>query len=313
MKDNFCIVGLGNHSLTKIIPALELEKKNILGVVTSKTNLEKKSFQCFRNLLDAILSLPHDTIFVVSTPPLIHFKQIELLIEYNRNVFVEKPIFTSFKEAKYINKLISKKKIFVTETLMYKYTNLYTEFVSYWDIHKHKIKNIKCNFTIPNFPKNTFRNRDDVHSSCLYDIGCYIITLIIDLNINFLNIEIIKIIRTQNKIKNMNFKFVCTNFNIECFIGVSKSYENKVSLELIDSQILLFEPFFYGRKGDRLIIEKKKDTKDKKQLIKEENAYRKLFNIDHELWLSSQNLRFKNLLKVNKILEEISKQTSILN
>ena len=34
--EKFCIVGLGNHVIEKIIPALENEKKSILGIVTSK-------------------------------------------------------------------------------------------------------------------------------------------------------------------------------------------------------------------------------------------------------------------------------------
>ena len=311
MTNNFCIIGLGSHSLTKIIPALELEKKNILGVVTSKTNLEKITFKRFTNILDAIVLLPHDTIFVVSTPPLIHFKQIKLLIEHNRNVFVEKQIFTSSKDVKLIYELLLNKSIFVTETLMYKYTNLYKKFIDYWTLHKNKIKKIKCNFIIPDLPKNTFRDREDIHSSCLYDIGCYIITLVVDLNINLSKIEIIEVISTKNRIKNVNFKLVCPNYDIECLIGISKTYQNNISLELTDSQILLFQPFFYGRKTDKFITEKKYNFEEKKYIIEDEDAYRKLFNIDHKLWLKTQNKRFENLSKVNKILEELSKQITI--
>ena len=32
----FCIVGFGNHVIEKIIPALEKEKKSIVGIVSSK-------------------------------------------------------------------------------------------------------------------------------------------------------------------------------------------------------------------------------------------------------------------------------------
>lgn len=312
MNDNFCVVGLGNHSLSKIIPALELENKNILGIVTKKNILNELNYQCFENILDAIIYLPKSTIFIISTPPTIHFDQIKLLIEHKRNIFVEKPIFVSSTNAIEIYNLLTNQNIFVIETLMYKYTKLYKSFYNYWDKSKNRIKKIECKFTIPSLPKNTFRDQNDIRSSCVYDIGCYIVSLIVDLKIKFSKIDIVKITRDKKIIKSVDFNFVNSKFTIECSIGLKKKYENSVKLQLIDDDSFFFNPFFYGRKIDKYIVEKDNNYNEKKYIIKDDDAYRNIFNIKSEIWIASQNTRFKKIIEVNKIIEDIIKKIMTL-
>ena len=313
MGNNYCIIGLGNHSSTKIIPALELKKKNIIGVVSKKTKQNDFPHRVFKNILQAINDLPPETIFVVSTPPKLHFKQIKVLLANNRNVYVEKPIFTSLAQVNKTLLLLPGKDVFISETLMYKHTFLYNQFINIWKSKKLEIKKIICNFTIPSFPLNTFRDKDDVSSSCLYDIGCYIISLLVDLKIVFYKIEVIQCVFDKKKLLSLKFKCTCKNFVIESSIGLGEKYENIVELQLENDKHISFNPFFYGRKTKKFIITKKNGLLIDNIIINDEDAYTKMFNITNKSLLKSQNKRFNNLLKVNEILEKMSKDVFFNN
>src|SRR4051794_10368864 len=92
----FCIVGLGNHALTKLIPAIIANGQQIAGFVTSRPNsADVPSGPIFRRLDEALSALPSDTVFVIATPPAIHFDHAMLAINAGRDVFVEKPAFVT--------------------------------------------------------------------------------------------------------------------------------------------------------------------------------------------------------------------------
>ena len=57
-----CIVGIGKHTNTKIIPALKIAQRRILGIVSTKKNTKYLPFESFYNLNDAINSLPKSTL-----------------------------------------------------------------------------------------------------------------------------------------------------------------------------------------------------------------------------------------------------------
>ena len=59
---NYCIVGFGNHSKTKLLPALNNLNKKIFGIVSSKYIYDKK-YQFFNNLKEAIAQSNDKTIF----------------------------------------------------------------------------------------------------------------------------------------------------------------------------------------------------------------------------------------------------------
>ena len=120
--------------------------------------------------------------FVIGSPPKIHFSQTKLILETGRDIFVEKPIFTSVEEVRYIRGILNDKKNFVTELLMYKYTKQYQNFMKIWEKKSKNCLKIECFFNIPSMPEKTFRKDSDILSSPLYDIGCYIISLFVDLN-----------------------------------------------------------------------------------------------------------------------------------
>ena len=72
---SFCVVGLGNHALTKIIPAIHANNQRLVAVVTSQASKGGLDVPAFENVHQALVALPPDTVFYVSTPPDLHFEQ----------------------------------------------------------------------------------------------------------------------------------------------------------------------------------------------------------------------------------------------
>ena len=88
---NFCIVGIGNHAITKVIPALIAGNKDIKGIVSSKKNIPSE-FKKFNNIKESLINLPKDTVYLIATPPELHFEQAKEIMKYGRDIIIEKPI-----------------------------------------------------------------------------------------------------------------------------------------------------------------------------------------------------------------------------
>ena len=298
--NNYCIVGYGKHSSTKLIPALEKLKKKIMGIVSSQTNALKTNYKIFKNLDDAILFSDNNTVFIIANPPHVHFSQIKKILNAGRNIFVEKPIFISSNEALISNKLISDKNIFVVETMMYKYNHLYKKFLDYWLENKSNIIKLECVFLLPSLPSNTFRDQSSIFCSPLYDIGCYFFSLLVDLDINCDNFELKEISYKKNKITKMIIYIRSNKLKLQLKFGVDKKYENFVKLFLNNNIFYEFSPFFYGREKIKTITSTKSVNS-----FKDVNAFENMFQNSNEFWCSNQKKRFINIIKINKILEKI--------
>ena len=99
---NFCIIGNGNHATSKIIPALIAANKNIKGIVSSKNKIMSSELKQFNSIKESLNNVPENTVFIIATPPNLHFKQAKQIIQYGRDIIIEKPIFISIQEVKQI-------------------------------------------------------------------------------------------------------------------------------------------------------------------------------------------------------------------
>jgi len=303
--DNYCIIGFGNHAQTKLLPSLIKLEKKIFGIVSKKINFNYQ-IEIFKNLDDALLFSNKDTYFVISTPPQLHFLQTKKILENNRNVFLEKPGFINEDEVGMIYEIIKNNNLFVVELLMYKYTKLYQKFLKIWYQNKKKCTKITCVFNIPKIPPNTFRDNRDIYSSPLYDIGCYLITLLVDLNLSLRNLKIIKIISKKSKVKQFYINGFDNKIEIYLEFGISDKYENYVSLDLEKKSNIKFENFFNGREIRKKIIYKN-DNKYFENIICDVNGFETIFKHSHSYWIKNQSLRFDNLILVNEKLSSFVK------
>ena len=247
------------------------------------------------------------TSFIISSPPQFHYEQIKLILDSKHNIYVEKPIFINSIEAVNIQNLVVGKDLFVTELLMYKYTMLYEKFLKIWNKKKNSCIKIECFFNIPCIPKNTFRDNDDIFSSPLYDIGCYIFSLMVDLNISLKNLKIQNVKKFSNQFLQFYISGISNKLQIYAEFGIGKEYNNLVRLIFPQGDIIEFEKFFYGRYSEKNIIYKNKN-KSKNIKFFDENGFENIFKYDNKFWLKDQKQRFTNIIKVNKKLNSLANE-----
>lgn len=309
LKKKFCIVGYGDHAKFKIIPALFKFKGVELSIV-SKKKIKSLSFKIYSNLIEALKTTSEDTIFVLTTPPEVHFQQITLILSFNRDVYVEKPIFVSSAEAKNIFRKLESSNNIIVEMLMYKYTKLYQIFKNNFFKNSNQIKTIAIFFTLPHLPSNTFRENSSIKSSIFYDMGCYIFSLLNDLHISLNDFEIKKYNFNNKKIQNIIFVGKSKNMEIYVELGINKEYENKVILKKYNNVSLSFENFFYGRDSNKRITISRKN-KLKYVFFDDLNGFYEMFKIPRIFWVDTQKKRMSKLLQINKKMENIGSKLKL--
>ena len=88
--DGVCVIGLGGHAKNKLLPGLEAAGLQVVGIVSRNPALTISGVQTFLTVADAISFLPKTTLFVIATPPNVHYAQVKAVIEADRDAFVEK-------------------------------------------------------------------------------------------------------------------------------------------------------------------------------------------------------------------------------
>jgi len=303
---NFCIVGSGNHAIIKVIPALIAENKNIKGIVSSKKNIPSE-FKKFNNIKDSLINLPKDTVFVIASPPDMHFKQAREIIKYGRDIIIEKPSFIYVKEVEEICSLVNSSKNIILEGFMHRYTKLYIDFMRYWIKEKHEIVVLKSSFYVPEIPKGSFRDNKDIISSCLYDMGCYGLSLLNDMGLDLKEIKINDFNIHESRISSIQLKGKIDNISIEIKFGNNKNYENFVEVKTKNNKITKFSPFFYGRKAIKFIEHCKNNDMQLEQ-FNDCNAFQVMFNENrHNLFLN-QKFRLNKILVITEKLEKLAKE-----
>ena len=305
-QKHFCIVGYGNHAQSKIIPAIKKVNGKIVGIVSSKLSKNNK-YKLFSSLSKALLRVRSDTIFILCTPPDLHYSQALEIINNEHNLFIEKPVAINVAELEEIIKLSNEKKIFFVENFMYEYSEFYSNFINLWNIEKDNINKINIEFTIPKLPENTFRHKNNNYPVNLYDIGSYAISLINNLS-KEANYTIFKI---WNKGKVDNEKVVLISkvhiAEVKITFGLHDLYKNFVTLTKLDERQYKFEPFFFGREGYRSLQEINGKNISNSNIY-DQDCFKTLFEKSNKYWIDTQETRNKVMLNNISSLENLAKQ-----
>ena len=187
---------------------------------------------------------------------------------------------------------------------------MFCYFLKKWKIFNKKKLSIKINFTFPNYPINSFRENNSIYSSCLYDVGCYPISLLTNIGIEITDIQIIKYKYNKKNLKYLKFKICNNDYNINVEIGLKYKYENFVELRN-SFDCIKFYPFFSGVKSQKEISGK---LNNKKYFFtfSDYDGFEKMFNFDRKIWIKSKNQRFDEMTKTIDTLEIIRKKLSKL-
>jgi predicted dehydrogenase len=295
--ESFCIVGAGRHAKNILIPALNENKQKISGLVTLKEHSDLGHIPIFKNLSAAIKHLPSNTLFLIASPPNIHYKQAKILAMQHRDFFIEKPLFLKTKQAEKITSLCQKQGTIIIEGYMYKHTKLYKKFITDWGKSNGKVNSVNAKFIIPRNPRNTYRGNHINPTITFFDIGCYIISLLYDLNIKINQKKFLNSFKISKKMDIISFEGHNNKMQINFQIGIGKTYQNIVSFTTDEGTQKTYWPFFYGREASKYIsISKNKSLKT--EAILDINAFAKM-------------LKQKKTDALKKQKEEISRITSV--
>ena len=224
---------------------------------------------------------------------------------------VEKPILLSSEHFYKVEKIANNNNVTFYECFMHRYGLLYKEFMAIYNSNVEKIKLIEIDFCIPSVPDNTFRDKNDLKSSVIYDIGCYPFSLLNDLNIinKKINIKNINNLGDFKKEK-FNIEVIANSIKINIKFGIDNSYSNSVIIKKSDGEIIKFEPFFYGRKKEKRIVYNN-NTFEKIRIIEDNDLFKKMFNHSIENSLISQKKRnqimLRNILDLNTTINQYIK------
>jgi len=274
MSIELVVIGLGNHTKSKIIPALQSLSIPIRAIISEIDLTRYEDIEVF-NSISSIRDSDTITHFIISTTPSKQIKYIKAALLMNIKAFVEKPAFTSEEDLLSVHSFL-KDRLFLTEGMMYRFCESYKYFYANFSKIKDSNYELSINFILPNksnIINDTFRSKVDIKNSIVYDIGPYVFDLMWALQILNFQIYIIKIEKfTNNIFKRLRFLLVSdenSSININVNIGYDNCYKNEINLVSNNHNLTLY-PFFWGRSGEinvretrgRNIISKKIETKN---------------------------------------------------
>ena len=309
--DSVCLVGLGSHAKNKLLPGLEAAGLELIAIVTRNPVIAVSGVQIFLTVTDAVSNLPETTLFVIATPSNVHYAQAKELIEADRDVFVEKPAFLSFKESVELSRLATERGLVLVEMLMYLENNSVQRIIDELIFAPGSVKNIECQFLIPSVPLGTFRTETSIGNSLLSDMACYPLSMLAIAGYELRNLMLVpnSIVDGNNRIFRIEGNSRQTKIDIQ--VGCNGEYLNKVKVEFDYDREISCEPFFYGREGDRAVIEVSKAGKLVEPMC-EHNAYELMFLRKRPEWVATQQSRLNSLGLVSQSIERLGRQAGLL-
>ena len=304
--NSFCVVGLGGHARTKLLPALAANGQALAAVVSRSLAPAPGAVPKFNDVTAAMKSLTPEIVFLLSSPPALHFEQARPLLEAGRDLIVEKPAFATARQAADASALAMKSGSVLAEAFMHRQTELHRRLLAAWHEHEGCFDAIEIEFLIPGAPAGTFREQADIGSSLLLDVGCYAISLLIDLRLPLDSLKLAHVSAAGNPLaERYRIEGKVKGLAISADIGIGAEYSNKVVLRAPDSS-MRYGPFFYGRPGVRSIEHQKRGESVIESIV-EANAFERLLNVPPAAWLADQADRLQDMIEATRCLERVGR------
>jgi predicted dehydrogenase len=297
--ERFCVVGIGGHARTKLIPAIAANGKTLVGLVSRQPPAVLPDAPVFATLNAALASLPRDTAIVIASPPSLHHAQIRAALDAGFDVIVEKPAFVTAAEARDVAIRCAAGGAVVAEAFMQRYTGLYRRLLEFCGASR--VAALDLTFVVPAIPADTFRSESDLGSSSLYDIGCYILALLSDLGLDLPKLNITGVEAAGTMAEAVELAGTLNGIAVTAAIGVAPEYRNNVTVSLDDGSTTSFHPAFYGRPGRKTIGD---------ETIEDGNAFEAMFSVPREQWLADQPARLEAMISIAAQLEALAAQLS---
>ena len=306
----FCVVGLGGHARTKLIPAIEAAGQRIAGVVTSQGPASFPGSTVFSTLAAALSALTTDTAIVIASPPSAHRAQALAAVSAGFDVIVEKPAFLTAADAKAVRAAAATTGAVVVEAFMHRHTTPYERLIADWPALRRRVEGITMRFLIPQIPRGTFRDTTDISASTLYDIGCYPISLLTDLGLDTIGLGIADLrFPGRPDREAITLAGRLDGIEVRADIGVADAYANDVRLRLSGGDELTMHPFFFGRAADKHIVTGAGGVLTE-TVATDVNAFEQMVSVAREIWARDQETRWREMIAVAASLERLARQLS---
>ena len=336
-KINWGIIGLGNIANKFADGFSNIDNASIKGIASlneNKLQSFKKKFKvddkfCFDNYED-LISSPSIDIIYIALPHSLHTKYIRDSVNKKKNILVEKPAFTNFKDLTILKDSLKEEKFFFTEAFMYRYLPYFLRVKEIINSNTlGKIVNMQSTFNIKVYKQRNFFgikiNKPDYSNrlfnkklggGAILDVGCYPLSFSTFINSLTYNVELKDII-----LENVHSEY-CEN-GVDIFSNLTLNFGNKFNSQITCSfkdnlnqkTIINFEQgsLIINQSwvpDQKMVIEQKKGNEISKiDFRNNENIYSyQIQNISNQILNKKTTPNFPSMT-----LEEIEMNTKILS
>lgn len=306
--DRFCIVGVGGHARNRLLPAIRANGQQIAGLVTSQAAAKFPGTAVYARLEHALERLEPDVAVVISTPPGLHFLQATMAVEAGFDTIIEKPAFLTAGDAEAVRNAADRTGALVVEGFMHRHTALHARFLDDWRRLRDSVSRVGVHFLIPTMPGGTFRDHATLDASAVYDMGCYPLSLLADMGLDPAGLSLVDV-RAPGATATEAIVIAgrLDGIAVDIQIGVGDPYENAVVLETAGGESIRFEPYFYGRPGERRRVVQR-DGASAVETISVPDAFQAMFSVPRTAWRADQPLRGDRMIAAAAVLQGLAAQ-----
>ena len=303
------ILILGNSSIFQRKAYFGLRKiKNLKIEIASKREIKKKkSISKVYTSYDEALKNSDANLVYVSLINSEHYKWALKALNKNKHVVVDKPITTNLHEIKTLIKVASKKKLLLSEVIVFHYDLRFKKMIN--DMNFKKITKIFCKFHIPKLHKNNFRYFKKYSGGCFQDMSPYASYLI---NFFFKN-KRFSIIKNDKYYKNklingFDLSLKSKKIYLEASFSFDNNYKNEIEIHN-NSKIFFIDYFFSPPINKKLKIKINDLSKFNNKIInfnRQNVFYSYFYNIFNLIKKNKYNFFYKEIENLAKIKKKIT-------
>lgn len=305
----FCVVGVGGHARTKLIPAIHANGQTVAGVVSRRPDADEGAPR-FASVAEAVAALPEEVAFLIASPPSAHFEAALTALEAGRDVVVEKPAFVTEAGARAAVAAAERTGALLIEGFMNRHTRTHRLFTEEWAARAPT--RVVSTFTLPAVPAGTFRTDAAIGASNLYDVASYVIGALIDAGADASAVRLDRVDEAGRPDRErLHLSGDLNGVDFSALTGVDETYQNVLRLIGEDGSEVAFTPFVYGRPGPRRVT-RTRNGQTTEETIDDVDAFQAMLAVPRDDWRRTATARHARLIELTRQLERLGRRLAEL-
>ena len=301
------ILGNSNIFQRKIFPALSKINNIKIELASKSHNLDKDIFDKTYNSYQTALKETSANLVYISLVNSLHFNWALKSLKLNKNLIIDKPMTLKLSQTKKIINLASKKRLLITEAIVFDKHSQFKKMYSLLDLKKKTIVNAK--FHIPKLNKDNFRNFNKYGGGCFQDMSPYASSMIrLFFKNNKYSTKVKKVENSKGLVDSFELQAKSKNIFLKSSFSFNSTYKNQIEIFNLNKKYSI--NFAFSPPIDKklhLDIFDEKKSKKYKIRFKKQNAFLTYLNfVFNKLRLKRYNFFYKEIISIAKIKEKIS-------